>query len=234
MYCSAGSGYYRINNGEAQTLSSKQLIIIPPNTPHEYGASADKPWSIYWVHIKGTLFTAYYDMISPYMPLHITDVLGERIRNIFDQCFTLLKTPYQAEEYFYVCQTIATVLALIPCEGKQSMTQFTANGNQGVNKAIAFMQDHIHDLITLEQLSTVSALSSSHLNYLFKKSTRHAPIDYFLRIKIQAACRDLAFSDLPNKDIAALYGIEDPYYFSRLFKKITGFSPQQYRIRTKQ
>jgi AraC-like DNA-binding protein len=96
------------------------------------------------------------------------------------------------------------------------------------------MQDHIHDLITLEQLSAVSGLSASHLNYLFKKSTGHAPINYFLRTKIQAACRDIAFSDLPNKDIAAVYGIEDPFYFSRLFKKITGFSPQQYRTRTKQ
>jgi AraC-like DNA-binding protein len=234
MYCSSGSGYYRINNGEVQILSSKQLIVIPANTPHEYGASEDKPWSIYWVHVKGSFVTAYYDMISCYMPLTVTDVFGELIRNIFDQCFTILKTPYQAEEYFYLCQTIATVLALIPCEGKQSVTQFTANGNRGINKAITFIQDHIHDAITLEQLINVSGLSTSHLNYLFKKSTGHAPIDYFLRTKIQAACRDLSFSNLPNKDIAAAYGIEDPYYFSRLFKKITGLSPQQYRIRTKQ
>jgi AraC-like DNA-binding protein len=234
MYCSAGSGYYRVNNREAQILSPKQLIIIPPNTPHEYGASEDNPWSIYWAHIKGPLFTAYYDMISRYVPLVITDVLGEQMRNIFSQCFTLLKTPYQAEEYFYLCQTIATVLALIPCAGKQSVIQLSVNGNRGVNKAITFMRDHIHDLITLEQLSAVSGLSASHLNYLFKKSTGHAPIDYFLRTKIQVACRDLSFSNLPNKDIAAAYGIEDPYYFSRLFKKITGLSPQQYRSRTRQ
>ncbi|MDR1108126.1 MAG: AraC family transcriptional regulator, partial [Spirochaetaceae bacterium] len=35
---------------------------------------------------------------------------------------------------------------------------------------------------------------------------------------MQAASQDLYFSDLPVKDIAFAYGIEDPYYFSRLFK----------------
>jgi AraC-like DNA-binding protein len=238
IYCTAGSGYYRINNGAPKALPSKQLIIIPPGAPHEYGASNEMPWSIYWAHIKGAFFTAYYDMITRHTetdtPLAITDALGERIRNIFDQCFTLLKTPYQAEEYFYMCQLIAVVLALISCAGKQSAVQFTANGNQGINRALVFMREHIHDAITLEQLSAVSGLSASHLNCLFKKSTGHAPIDYFLRTKIQAACGDISFSNLPNKDIAALYGIDDPYYFSRLFKKITGLSPRQYRIRTKQ
>jgi AraC-like DNA-binding protein len=50
---------------------------------------------------------------------------------------------------------------------------------------------------------------------------------------MQAASRDLYFSELPVKDIAYSYGIEDPYYFSRIFKKIMGVSPQQYRSMVK-
>jgi AraC-like DNA-binding protein len=74
--------------------------------------------------------------------------------------------------------------------------------------------------------------SYSHLTYLFKHSTGYAPIEFFLRTKNQAAARDLYFSNLPIKDIALTYGIEDPYYFSRLFKKIMGISPSEYRNRT--
>ncbi|MDR0449883.1 MAG: helix-turn-helix transcriptional regulator, partial [Treponema sp.] len=59
--------------------------------------------------------------------------------------------------------------------------------------------------------------------------TGYAPMEYFLRLKIQAAARDIFFSDSLIQDIAAIYGIEDPYYFSRLFKRIMGVSPRQYR-----
>ncbi|MDR2376017.1 MAG: helix-turn-helix transcriptional regulator, partial [Treponema sp.] len=65
--------------------------------------------------------------------------------------------------------------------------------------------------------------------YLFKHTTGYAPIEFFLRTKIQASARDLYFSNLPVRDIALSYGIEDPYYFSRLFKKIMGISPLKFR-----
>jgi AraC-like DNA-binding protein len=54
-------------------------------------------------------------------------------------------------------------------------------------------------------------------------------VEYFQRIKVQAAARDVIFSDASIQDIAAIYGIEDPYYFSRLFKKIMGVPPREYR-----
>jgi AraC-like DNA-binding protein len=69
------------------------------------------------------------------------------------------------------------------------------------------------------------------LTNLFKHATGLAPIEYFLRTKIYAASQDLYFSKLPVQDIAGAYGIEDPYYFSRLFKKIMGLSPKNYRNR---
>jgi AraC-like DNA-binding protein len=67
------------------------------------------------------------------------------------------------------------------------------------------------------------------LHNLFHRSTGFAPIEYFLQAKMLAASRDLYFSELPINDIAYSYGIEDPYYFSRIVKKIMGVSPQQYR-----
>jgi AraC-like DNA-binding protein len=91
------------------------------------------------------------------------------------------------------------------------------------------MQVHLHEEVTIDELSNITHFSPSHLYRLFKSSTGYAPIDFFLRIKIHAAAQDIYFSTLPIKDIAMSYGIEDPYYFSRLFKKIIGISPKHYR-----
>ncbi|MGE9290587.1 MAG: helix-turn-helix domain-containing protein [Puniceicoccales bacterium] len=43
------------------------------------------------------------------------------------------------------------------------------------------------------------------------------------------ACELLTFTDLPVQEIAARVGLENPYYFSRLFKKRLGKSPSDYR-----
>src|SRR5690606_40995788 len=57
----------------------------------------------------------------------------------------------------------------------------------------------------------------------------YSPIEYFNHLKIQHACQLLQFSDRRIFEIALAIGIEDPYYFSRLFSTQMGISPKQYR-----
>ena len=64
---------------------------------------------------------------------------------------------------------------------------------------------------------------------LFKDRTGFAPIDYFLHMKVQKATQLLDFTEKTVKEIAAELGFDDPYYFSRLFKKIMSYSPTEFR-----
>jgi len=229
IYCCAGKGYYSINEGPRCEVLSGQVIFIPSNTPHLYGADDNTPWSIYWVHLKGSFFQPYYKMVSSHIPVMISKIIGDKLREIFHQCFSFLERTYHDEEYFYLCQLIGSILALVSCAGKENELPLTVDRKQGLDKAITFMREHMHETVSLKQISEAAQFSSSHLNYLFKHSTGYAPIEYFLRMKIQASSRDLYFSNLPVKDIASFYGIEDPYYFSRQFKKIMGLSPKNFR-----
>ncbi|MDR1948118.1 MAG: AraC family transcriptional regulator [Spirochaetaceae bacterium] len=233
LYCTEGSGSYSIDGKDSRILNAGQLLIIPPDTPHEYGAIRENPWTIFWIHLKGFFFRIFYNTISANLPIRISDFYGAQIEAQFRQCFDLLKTSWQDEEFLYLCQLATTMLALLPCAAKQSMTQLSAGGIEGTERAIVYMREHLREMITLEQLVQASRFSSSHLHYLFKQSTGCAPVEYFLRLKIQAAAKDVYFSTLPIKDIAEAYGVEDPYYFSRLFKKIMGIAPAQYRKRIK-
>ena len=96
------------------------------------------------------------------------------------------------------------------------------------------MQSHINDNISLNELCKHYNYSSSRFCSLFKQKTGYAPIDYFIQMKMQKASQQLDFSDRSIKDIALTMGFDDPYYFSKRFRKVIGLSPQKYRMRKKE
>jgi hypothetical protein len=64
---------------------------------------------------------------------------------------------------------------------------------------------------------------------LFKEQTGYSPVDYFIHLKMQHACMLLSVTRKTVREIAWEIGYDDPYYFSRIFKKVIGMSPRRYR-----
>ena len=73
----------------------------------------------------------------------------------------------------------------------------------------------------------------NHFSVLFSKRTGYAPLTYFNQLKIQQACQLLDFTDMKVNQICYKIGIEDTYYFSRLFSKVMGMSPREYKKQKK-
>ena len=229
IYCYEGTGFYCVDGGEYKVVNSGQMIILPPGKPHSYSSTEDNPWSILWIHVKGRYLDSFYRAWPPPEVIPVSSTYDKRIKEIFNQCFSILSMPYQWEEFIYLCQLAAALISLIPSASKQSIKGLSAAGLKGVESAIAYMKSHLRETVTMEDIASAAGFSPSHLHYLFRTSSGYAPVEYFLRMKIWAAARDIIFSELPVHSIARAYGIEDPYYFSRLFKKISGLSPAQYR-----
>jgi AraC-like DNA-binding protein len=91
------------------------------------------------------------------------------------------------------------------------------------------MQENINGNISLKELCRQYNYSVSRFSSLFKQKTGYSPIDYFIQMKMQRASQQLNFTDQSIKTIAMNMGFDDPYYFSRRFRKIMGASPKLYR-----
>ena len=83
--------------------------------------------------------------------------------------------------------------------------------------------------LSLEDLAEEFHLSKSYINAIFKKYADRAPLDFFQNIKMQEACKLLRSTKEYISRIGRQLGYEDPYYFSRAFKKVIGISPKEYR-----
>ena len=91
------------------------------------------------------------------------------------------------------------------------------------------MNENIENRLTLKELASHFGYSESYMYRLFYKETHFAPMNYFLHMKIKRACQLLRNTNMKVNQISFKLGFEDPYYFSRIFKKIVGQSPKDYR-----
>ena len=94
---------------------------------------------------------------------------------------------------------------------------------------ISFISSHYTKKITLNDISQATFYSAAYCENEFKKNTGRSIINYLIDVRINAAKKLLAESSMSCARIAAAVGFDDANYFSRIFKKRTGYSPLKYR-----
>jgi AraC-like DNA-binding protein len=81
----------------------------------------------------------------------------------------------------------------------------------------------------MSDLVKFSGYSTSQFNSIFRQRTGISPKQYYTQLKIREACKYLNFTDMKVNQLCYKVGIGDPFYFSRLFTKVMGCSPSEYR-----
>jgi len=99
-----------------------------------------------------------------------------------------------------------------------------------IAKAIQYVKLHYADNISLQTVADYVDLSSGYLSNLFRKELQITFIDYLNRYRIERAKELMATTSKKSSDIAVEVGFSPEYtYFSKVFKKVTGLNPNEYR-----
>jgi transcriptional regulator GlxA family with amidase domain len=101
--------------------------------------------------------------------------------------------------------------------------------DDSVKRAQEFIEQHFQDKITVDQLSSMLALSRRNLERRFKKATSNSVVEYMQRVKVEAAKMSLESSRENVNEVMYKVGYTDSKAFRTTFKKITGLSPIEYR-----
>jgi len=100
-----------------------------------------------------------------------------------------------------------------------------------VGEAISHLERNIHNEVNLDELASIAHMSSRSFLRVFRSATGTSPLAWMLGQRINRACMMLRHTDKPVTEIAFDVGFNDSNYFTRQFKKATGFSPREYRKR---
>jgi len=231
IYCVEGYGWVEVN-GKQILIEPSQYITIPANEPHIYGADEEDAWTIYWVHFNGNLAKHIVELIikhskdyKPYL------AYNENRIKLFEDIYEQLDKSYSDDTLRYVNMIFYHFLSSLLYEEKFNGTE--THKLNAVSTAIGLMKQRLGEVLSLCDLAYTSNLSVSHFSTVFKNQTGYSPIDYFNHLKIQKACQYLLFTDMNIKEISFSLGIEDQYYFSRMFSRLMNVSPKEYRNRNK-
>jgi AraC-like DNA-binding protein len=230
IYCVKGSGWAIIAD-KKYNMSAGDFVLLPANKPHEYGAEEQTPWTIYWMHFKGTTSSDFADMMLKKMGDHVASIsFQEKRMHLFEEIYTSLERGYSTDNICYASVCLQHFLASCCFDNNYLAIH---EKTDSISLCVNYLQKHIDKPLSLNDIASAVNLSVSHFASIFKKNTGFSIIEYFNHLKTQKACQYLQFTDLRINEIADRLGIEDPYYFSRMFTKIVGTSPNKYRSRRK-
>ena len=101
--------------------------------------------------------------------------------------------------------------------------------NDNIYPLIEFIKANYAEQITAATMAKILNISESNLYAVFKKSTGISPVKYLNEYRLAVAAAQLMQTNDSIKSIAESVGVEDQFYFSKLFKAKYHTSPQQYR-----
>lgn len=227
IYCIAGNGFYRCG-GQSWRIEPGDLVYCWPRSHHGYGADPADPWTIYWMHCSGPRLHLYERMLrlTAQQPLLHLGIHPELIY-LFQLLLRIFQPVPQAAQWLAMQSCAQNILSLASV-----LPRHPAGGGErllAIQRVIAFMEQHLHEGLTLADLSRRFGTSPAHFCKVFHKHTGDPPQRYFHRMQMRHACLLLGSSGVTVRHVAAQLGFADAYYFSRLFKKFIGLSPQNYQ-----
>ncbi|MCM1448932.1 MAG: AraC family transcriptional regulator [Clostridiales bacterium] len=95
--------------------------------------------------------------------------------------------------------------------------------------ALEFLNSHIYEDFSIDEVARVACLSTDHFLKLFRNRLGLTPRQYVINARMKRAKVRLATDAMPINRVAAKVGYDDPSYFSRIFRKNESLTPQQYR-----
>ncbi len=125
---------------------------------------------------------------------------------------------------FSVNETLGHVSAALERKRKLS-----SESQRLVRRAMAYLHEHYAHPISRKDIAGYVGMSEDYLTYCFRKELNMTPIAYLNRYRVHQARLRLKDSEQSITDIAFSVGFSDSGYFSRIFRREVGMSPEAYR-----
>ncbi|WCE30463.1 arabinose operon transcriptional regulator AraC [Vibrio sp. SCSIO 43137] len=226
-----GSGLL-VSNEQTFTVEENDILLIPPNVPHYYYRNPlAQTWERRWVYFRPRShweewLHSWDSMIGQVYKTRISNQQYiSTINNKFRKIEKNIKSdlPFSTEIAYTILESL-----ILQCNTLQPSI-YGKRYDERVLLVIDILSRDLNEDYSIETLSNKVGLSESRLMSLFKQQVGMSILKWRDMQRISCAKNMLVNTGDSISNISKLVGYSDPLYFSRIFKKNAGLSPNQFK-----
>lgn len=228
LYIAAGKAHFHFD-GKEQIVTAGHMVLYRPKEPQKYEYYGEDQTEVYWVHFTGgnvKNILRSYGLTDDKRVFYCGS--GLDYQNLFR---TMINELQMCKENYE--EVLETYLRLIFIMLKRYFANATKSDNarvvEEIDKATMYFNEHYSEDISIDEYAQNNHVSVSWFIRNFKQCTGSTPMQYILSKRIYNAEILLHDSTYNVTEIAEIVGYDNPLYFSRIFKKVKGISPSEYR-----
>ena len=224
----SGSGTLEYE-GETRVLSAGDCVFLDCRRPYRH-YTGDDLWQLRWAHFYGPNMAAIYKKYRERggQPSFHPENTAPYTRRL-EALYTLAASDNYVRD-MQICEGLLALLTLLMQESwHPEIVRTAGTKRQNVQEIKDYLDLHFAEKITLDALAERFYINKFYLTRVFKEQFGLSVTSYLTQLRITQAKRLLRFSDKNIETIAQECGMSDANYFSRIFKKVEGTTPGQYR-----
>jgi AraC family transcriptional regulator, arabinose operon regulatory protein len=214
-------------DADTYAVSAGTGIVIAAGSRHEYQASETTPWTIWWLHMRGTEVSDLTSALLGSAPQVLQPRSLDRVVALFDELVTMLERRLSPTQLLAASGAATHLLTRLAAD-----SVLPADGS-ALERAMRYLEARVDGNIQVAELAAIVQMSASHLSALFREATGGGPGAFHTSLKMARARALLDTTTSTVTEIASAVGYSDPLYFSRHFRRVHGMSPSAYRAEHK-
>ena len=230
LYVVSGKAHFYFK-GKERIVSAGHMVLYQPRQEQKYDYFCEDKPEVYWIHftgsnVKNILRKYEIPMDDPVFASGASATYAYLFKEIINEIQTC-KVGFEELITMYLHQ----ILLLVQRFRQEKNPAVNSYLQEEMEFARRYINEHYNEPISIEKYAQSRGMSVSWFQKNFKQFMNHSPTQYILSIRVKNAASLLETTDYSMADIEAIVGYDDPLYFSRLFHKLKGLSPTQYRKR---
>lgn len=215
--------------GKIYPLHSGDCVFVDCHAAYSHRSGEDL-WTLKWVHFNGPVMKELYAQYTErggrpvFQPRHL-----QEYELLLEQLYDFAASENAVRD-MRIYEKLTSLLTLLLEESKNPAEDTHASSlKRELYHIKDYLDSHYQEKISLDQLAEMFYINKFYMTRIFREQFGTTINSYLLNVRITHAKELLRFSDLPIEKIAHLCGMSDANYFARMFRKVEGCAPGEFR-----
>ena len=227
---SAGCGHFHFNNVDNETIvPAGNIVLYRPKELQKYEYYGKDKTEVYWIHFTGSNVK---NILRQYGFPDKERVFQVGTSMEYERVFKRIIIELQRCQDDYEEMLVLLLRHLLINFHRELTREHILKSeylDQEMNTAVTYFSENYNQDINIEDYAASRGMSVSWFIRNFKKYTGSTPMQFIVGIRINNAQMLLETTTYSINEISKIVGYDNQLYFSRLFHKLKGYSPREYR-----